>query len=604
TLGSFGGLADVKHKEIWQALRDAYGDHVYGLEHWTLSESPIQNAIQALEALPNNAVLHVVSHSRGGLVGELLCRGGGPVGWDAPFSPAEEALFPDQINGLHRLSELLSEKRPRVERFVRVACPARGTTLAGEKLDVWLSVMANLLGLIPLPLGLGGLRDLVAAFALAVARERTNPRALPGLEAMIPDSAFQKIINNRQAKLQGDLRVVKGDVEGADGVLKRMAEFVADRFFREEHDFVVNLGAMDGGAPRARTARTFFDYGSQVNHFNYFNNQRTAEKIRAALAGDDAGFDEIPDGALRAITATPRGQRDGERPVVFVVPGIMGSLLSVNGEEVWINLLKLAFGGFKSLRYGEAGDGRPVVAPTGLPADYYEELVERLSATHKVIPFPYDWRAPIEKEAARLEADIAKALEETKQPVRIVAHSMGGLLARAALAGSSNLGAKMAARPGCRLVMLGTPNRGSYDIPMLLLGEERTAKMLAMLDMTASQEKHLDIIAKFPGVLDLLPDGDGDDYFSHALWRDLFKAAGRAGPQLDGDMLQRAKAFRQRLVGAAYDAALMTYIAGQAPTIDGVEMDGGKLVVRRTQRGDGRVLWRTGAPIGVATYYA
>lgn len=604
TLGSFGGLAEVKHKEIWRALRDAYGDHIYGLEHWTLSESPIQNAIQALEALPKNAVLHVVSHSRGGLIGELLCRGGGPVGWDAPFSPAELALSPEQAGDLRRLSKLLSDKRPRVERFVRVACPARGTTLAGEKLDVWLSLLANLLGLIPLPPGLDDLRDLVAAFALAVARERTNPRALPGLEAMIPDSAFQRIINNRQATLDGDLRVVKGDVEGADGLLKRMAEFVADRFFAEEHDFVVNLGAMDGGAPRLEKARAFFDSGPAVNHFNYFINESTAEKVRAALAGDDAGFEEIPDGALRAITATPRGRRDGERPVVFVVPGIMGSLLSVDGDLVWINPFRLAFGAFKNLRYRETGDGGPVVAPTGLPADYYEELVERLSATHKVIPFPYDWRAPIEKEAARLEADIAAALAETAQPVRIVAHSMGGLLARAALAGSRGLGKKMAARPGCRLVMLGTPNRGSYDIPMLLLGEERTAQMLALVDVTSSRDEHLDIIAKFPGVLDLLPDGDGGDYFADAQWRALFKAAGRGGPQLDANMLQRAKAFRQRLVDTPYDSALMTYVAGQASTIDGVSVEGGKVVVQRTLRGDGRVLWRTGAPNGVATYYA
>lgn len=604
TLGSFSGLAEVKHKEIWRALRETYGDHIYGLEHWTLSESPIQNAIQALEALPKDAVLHIVSHSRGGLVGELLCRGGGPVGWDAPFSPAEFALFPNQTDDLRQLSKLLSEKRPRVARFVRVACPARGTTLAGGRLDVWLSLLANLLGLAPLPPGLAVLRDLATTFALAVARERTDPKSLPGLEAMIPDSPFQQLVNNRLATLDGDLRVIKGDVEGADGLLMRLATFVADRFFTEEHDFVVNLGAMDGGAPRKQTARTFFDEGPKVNHFNYFINERTAEKIRAALAGDNEGFVEIAEPKLRAITAAARGRRDGERPAVFVVPGIMGSLLSVDGDEVWINTLKLAFGGFKSLRYRERGDGGPVVAASGLPADYYEELVERLSATHKVIPFPYDWRAPIEKEAARLESDLAAALAETTQPVRIVAHSMGGLLARAALAGSRGLGKKMAGRPGCRVVMLGTPNRGSYDIPMLLLGKERTARMLALLDMTASQDEHLDIISKFPGVLDLLPDGDGGDYFSAALWRDLFKAAGRAGPRPDAAALTRAKAFRQRLVATAYDPALMTYIAGQAPTIDGVEMEGGKVVVRRTQRGDGRVLWRTGAPNGVATYYA
>jgi hypothetical protein len=42
-----------------------------------------------------------------------------------------------------------------IERFVRVACPARGTTLADRRLDRYFSVITNLAGLIPLLKGSG-----------------------------------------------------------------------------------------------------------------------------------------------------------------------------------------------------------------------------------------------------------------------------------------------------------------------------------------------------------------------------------------------------------------------------------------------------------------
>ena len=50
-----------------------------------------------------------------------------------------------------------------------------------------------------------------------------------------------------------------------------------------------------------------------------------------------------------------------------------------------------------------------------------------------MIPFAYDWRRPVEDEARRLAAAVDAALaarNTSRQPVRLIAHSMGGLLAR------------------------------------------------------------------------------------------------------------------------------------------------------------------------------
>ena len=49
--------------------------------------------------------------------------------------------------------------RFRVTRFVRVACPVRGTTLADRRLDRYFSILVNLVGWIP---GLKGIRSMTA----------------------------------------------------------------------------------------------------------------------------------------------------------------------------------------------------------------------------------------------------------------------------------------------------------------------------------------------------------------------------------------------------------------------------------------------------------
>lgn len=130
------------HTAVWLDVNltygsaNDYGERIFALEHKTLSLSPIDNACDVLETLPENAILHLVSHSRGGLIGELLCRGQ-LVARDEAFAAEEIALLETagQREQIARLGKLLQAKRPKVERFVRVACPARGTILASERLD-------------------------------------------------------------------------------------------------------------------------------------------------------------------------------------------------------------------------------------------------------------------------------------------------------------------------------------------------------------------------------------------------------------------------------------------------------------------------------------
>ena len=90
TQGSFGQLAAQPAQ--WRRLQAAYTDRILALDHHTLSRSPIDNANEALSLLPDGAVLHLVGYSRGGLIGELLCRGA-LQGRAEPFDADDLGLF-------------------------------------------------------------------------------------------------------------------------------------------------------------------------------------------------------------------------------------------------------------------------------------------------------------------------------------------------------------------------------------------------------------------------------------------------------------------------------------------------------------------------------
>ncbi len=642
TWGSFGELWSPPRSATLAGLKRLYGDNVIALEHRSMTVSPIVNALEIAEALDallaDGAEVDLISHSRGGLVGELLCRmniadGSDPyealdyklvtdTAWlaadpdlpQAAIDEAKQALAgeSDRLKTLAAALGQLAARKMRIRRFVRVACPALGTTLVSRRLDRWVQILANVGRFASAASPVGELVDALGDFIAAVLKERTAPAMLPGIAAMLPDTGLVRMVNNPRRTVASELAVIAGDSE-PEGIWKRLLMLVADRFYAGEHDLVVNTGSMYGGAPR-QTGRTALCYqqGAPVNHFNYFKNSESADAIVVALEDTDfatlgtrvAGFEPLRPPEKPIARELSRGPA-GPRPVVFVLPGIMGSELEVNGNRVWIDFVDLFAGGLAQLHIGATG-----VTPLRPYAGYYGELIEFLAETHKVIAFPFDWRLPPEQEADRLAQDLGRAVAEAKaagQPVRIVAHSMGGLIARTMIARHPEVWREMASVPGARFVMLGTPNGGSYSINELVVGQAGTLAKLALLDVTHSHTELLAILTRLPGVLAMLPKTADEDYYSVATWKQ-YAGAGKANWVLPEPAdLDRAREFRALIDSSPIDSERMIYVAGQArATLVGMFRDAkdGSIRFRATTRGDGQVLWDTGIPSELRAWYA
>lgn len=576
TEGSFRHLWE--NRKAKGLLKRRYDGTAFAFEHRTLTESPIRNVIDLAKALPDNATVHLVSHSRGGLVGELLCLGQRCDG-RAPIESREIELLvraakkkgnsdaeklEKELKELNDTLKSLKSRHIKVERFVRVACPSRGSTLASERLDRWLSVVVNLIGQIP-ALKASALYDAVSDFLLAVVKEHTDPKTMPGLAAMMPDSPIISLLNLPDVKVDADLSVISGDSEG-ENIWGKLKLLIPDLFFGGDNDLVVNTGSMYGGAYRKPGARFFLDQGEGVNHFKYFTNEKTVKMIVEGLTrpdGSQAGFSPIEKAHQESPLRAARGP-SGPQPVVFIIPGIMGTHLAADGNRVWLNLLSIAFGGLEKISVKS-----PNIEPQNLMHSTYGDIVDYLSYTHKVVTFPYDWRLSVQKAAKDLADEVSAELdsaEKSNQPVRLLAHSMGGLVARAMIANHPDVWQRICRHAGGRLVLLGTPNSGSHEIVRLLVGQAETLHYLSLLDITNSEKELLEIISQYPGVLEMLPVDSGNDFFSAACWNGL-KTSDECGDWVlpEQNRLRDAAKCRKMLAASAVDTERVLYVAGCAP---------------------------------------
>ncbi|MDA1013649.1 MAG: CHAT domain-containing protein [Planctomycetota bacterium] len=528
----------------WKELCKRYDGRVLALEHKTLSADPVSNAIELGEKLPHNAQLHLISHSRGGLVGDLLslpeltreqeeCFRWKRAGKHFEKSPDEE------IAAIRELLKLRAERKWRVTKFVRVASPSQGTILASERLDDYIKVFFNLAKLIP-ALAASPMFAFLEALAVALAGKRTDPDVIPGVEAMMPESPYIHLLNSTSTKIDDGLAVIAGDVEGK-GLFGSLKVFATDLFYREDHDLIVNTKAMYGGLPRKRAIASF-QKSSEISHTTYFQNEVTRQRLLNALIKDwtldnpARGFQALRSRDQKVtVDNVTRGGKKVLRPRLIVIPAQLATRLNYGGENAWPD--RIASHGVKLLEKElEVGE---------IDAGLYNGLIGDLSKSYDVQTFGFDWRKPIAESGTRLVALVEELLKaDATTPVHVVAHSGGGFIALWLKANNGALRRQLSAL-NSRMVLLGLPHSGSLHVLAWMLGQGPLVRSLALLDPRATSDDIAQTFTGFKGLVELLPDIEQQNFLDSGTW----KAIGRTAPS----ELSEARELRAKLLDACQD---------------------------------------------------
>jgi pimeloyl-ACP methyl ester carboxylesterase len=275
---------------------------------------------------------------------------------------------------------------------------------------------------------------------------------------------------------------------------------------------------------------------------------------------------------------------------VFVVPGIMGSQLGLHRQQplphdiLWLDPIDIGVGRLTTLRLPAHA---PIVS-LGVVLYSYLKLKLHLRAQGFAPAFhDYDWRLGIDD----LGAAFAKRILEEPRDVMIVAHSMGGLVSRAALL-----------TPGMhkvrRLVLLGTPNLGSFAPLQALRGTYPVVRKIARLVSTASAESLAnEIFNSFPSLYHMLPSAEcagGMDLLDAAEWP-------ASGPQPDVGLLEGARDLQSKLAPADDRVAAIVGVGQETVTAAAKRQD--DFVYTVTRHGDGTVPAVSAALKGARSHY-
>jgi pimeloyl-ACP methyl ester carboxylesterase len=312
------------------------------------------------------------------------------------------------------------------------------------------------------------------------------------------------------------------------------------------------------------------------------------ERVLRLYFGDER-FQRLHGMAVRQRTRS-RAEKAGH---VVVIPGIMGSELTAidrrgNQDRIWLTIARIAFGRVARLRLSDDGlsewNASHDIRPTGVLKRYYGDVLLALNENWDVRAFWFDWRKDLSLSAAELHSKISNWFGD-KTPVHIVAHSMGGLVARTYIAQAR----EHWERSGGRLVMLGTPNHGSFAIPQVFTGADGTIRKLALADLRHDLDDLLAILNSFVGTYQMLPSPLVDG-FAHV--EGLYRPETWGRWKLSERHLRTAQRHHEAL-RQVVDTQRMTYIAGFGePTLSNVtdftRLDQ-PLAYDKTFAGDGRV---------------
>jgi hypothetical protein len=610
--GSFGKMIDNKQPGLWENLKLTYGDRILALEHQTLTKSPFENATDIVKWLPSKVKLHIISTSRGGLVGEVLSK---YCDIEKPgFLPEHRELIITDFGkeSIELFENEIKTRQIQIEKFIRIACPAAGTTLCSNRLDLFLNVIINGIGM-----ATGGTSTAIMSVCKKLLADvlacKARPDILPGLYSMHPEADFIRVLNHRNETIHGSLHVIAGNNKIGPN-LKAFITIITKLFYLGKNDWIVDTKSMSRGLFRKQNIGYFYDEGSEVNHFSYFANADTQQAVNNALAAlPDTiaeGFESfdrtLPQNADRGFfmgNLKPK-EVSGNKPVIVLIPGILGSNISKDNDEIYLDFWKIAWG-----KMAELSVDAPNVKATSLIGRFYTKFADAFSDEYDVAVFPFDWRLNLKGEADKLNVYVQKILQKAPgKTIRFVAHSMGGLVLREFISSyKESTWATVSKFEDHKVVFLGSPLGGSYLIPEILVGKGSRLKQLAGLDLLHSKKSLLSVFSRYDGMLSLLPINTKPyDFTKLETWQEMKKnfvsvdwvIPDESAMKKFADFHKSVREFNTDI----YKSKNFIYVAGKSDsTVNGFyysqqSLNQDKLIFTATSKGDGSVTWESGIP--------
>lgn len=299
-------------------------------------------------------------------------------------------------------------------------------------------------------------------------------------------------------------------------------------------------------------------------------------------------YDELRQLAREAESTRTRGG-----PRVLILPGIMGSKLGVKrtlwDDLYWFDPLDWTFGVARRLSLDSSEK-----KVTALGVFLFAYLRLKLSLRRDGFDadfYPFDWRLSLRD----LGRDLARHLvqKETAKEVSLVAHSMGGLVSRAALRADGAASDKVR-----RLIMLGTPNFGSFEPVLALRGVHNLVKTAAALDLSQNTDELVTrVFASFPGLYQMLPSSARYapiNFFDPQVWP-------AKGPKVRPAILADAATIQDDLAPADDRFRLIAGI--NQKTAVSARREGDEFKYDYSGAGDGTVPWEFARLDGVATWF-
>ncbi|HXS28919.1 MAG TPA: hypothetical protein VN730_14740 [Steroidobacteraceae bacterium] len=286
---------------------------------------------------------------------------------------------------------------------------------------------------------------------------------------------------------------------------------------------------------------------------------------------------------VRLARAAQRAKPRRRACRTIIVPGIMGSLLALPRraplprDVLWLDPIDICTGRLRELVF----PGSARFEPCGIVLHSYLRLKLYLRiAGHDPVFHPYDWRCGVDELGRQLAERLAG---ERADRLALIGHSLGGLVCRAALGFASTGRAERSERIE-RVILLGTPNAGSFAPVQALRGTYAVVRKIARLDDHHSAESlAAEVFNTFPSLYHMVPQGAGArslDFTDPCAWPE-------SGPRPLPELLESARRVGRILAPADERFAVIVGVGLETVTAASRRRD--ELIYTVMRRGDGTV---------------